>query len=90
MKKKQIYLFIISIWSSTNMLVSQTELNSSDSLVIKDKILTINKLSLGVDLFKPIKSSSDGDNLNYEIVGDLQLTENLYLAGEYGLVDRIN
>jgi hypothetical protein len=51
--------------------------------------LTINKLSLGVDLFKPIKSSSDGDNLNYEIVGDLQLTENLYLAGEYGIVDRI-
>ena len=89
MKKKQIYLFIISIWLSTNMLVSQTELNSSDSLVIKDKILTINKLNIGLDLFKPIKSSSDGDNLNYEIVGDLQLTENLYLAGEYGIVDRI-
>jgi len=89
MKKKQIYLFIISIWLSTNMLVSQTELNISDSLVIKDKLLTINKLSLGVDLFKPIKSSSDGDNLNYEIVGDLQLTENLYLAGEFGIVDRI-
>ena len=71
------------------MLVSQTELNLSDSLVIKDKILTINKLNLGLDLFKPIKSSSDGDNLNYEIVGDLQLTENLYLAGEYGIVDRI-
>ena len=71
------------------MLVSQTELNSSDSLVIKDKILTINKLNIGLDLFKPIKSSSDGDNLNYEIVGDLQLTENLYLAGEYGIVDRI-
>jgi hypothetical protein len=71
------------------MLVSQTELNLSDSLVIKDKLLTMNKLSLGVDLFKPIKSSSDGDNLNYEIVGDLQLTENLYLAGEYGIVDRI-
>jgi len=71
------------------MLVSQTELNISDSLVIKDKLLTMNKLSLGVDLFKPIKSSSNGDNLNYEIVGDLQLTENLYLAGEYGIVDRI-
>jgi hypothetical protein len=71
------------------MLVSQAELNISDSLVIKDKLLTMNKLSLGVDLFKPIKSSSDGDNLNYEIVGDLQLTENLYLAGEYGIVDRI-
>ncbi len=39
MKKKQIYLFIISIWSSTNMVVSQTELNSSDSLVVKDKTI---------------------------------------------------
>ena len=80
MKKKQIYLFIISIWSSTNMVVSQTELNSSDSLVVNDKILNINKLNLGLDLFKPIKSSSDGDNLNYEIVGDLQLTENFIFS----------
>ena len=39
MKKKQIYLFIISIWLSTNMVVSQTELNSSDSLVVKDKTI---------------------------------------------------
>ncbi|MBT3502966.1 MAG: hypothetical protein HOC22_00365, partial [Cryomorphaceae bacterium] len=70
------------------MLVSQTELNSSDSLVKKDKLLTINKLRLGIDLFKPIKSSSEGDNLNYEFIGDLQVTENLYLAGEYGLIDR--
>ena len=57
MKKKQIYLFIISIWLSTNMLLSQTELSSNDSLIKKDKWLTINKLRLGVDLFKPIKSS---------------------------------
>ena len=89
MKKKQIYIFIISIWLSTNMLLSQTELSSNDSLIEKDKWLTINKLRLGADLFKPIKSSSEGDNLNYEIVGDLQVTENLYLAGEYGSIDRL-
>ena len=89
MKKKQIYIFIISIWLSTNMLLSQTELSSNDSLIEEDKWLTINKLRLGADLFKPIKSSSEGDNLNYEIVGDLQVTENLYLAGEYGSIDRV-
>ena len=71
------------------MLLSQTELSSNDSLIEKDKWLTINKLRLGADLFKPIKSSSEGDNLNYEIVGDLQVTENLYLAGEYGSIDRV-
>jgi hypothetical protein len=89
MKKKQIYLFIISICLSTNMLIGQTESNSNDTLIKKDKLLKINKIRLGLDLLKPILSSSEGDNLNYEIVGDLQLTENVYLAGEYGLVDKV-
>ena len=89
MKKKQIYLFIISICLSTNMLIGQTESNSNDTLIKKDKLLNINKIRFGFDLLKPIVSSSEGDNLNYEIVGDLQLTENIYLAGEYGLVDKV-
>ena len=89
MKKKQIYLFIISICLSTNMLIGQTESYSNDTLIKKDKLLNINKIRLGFDLLKPILSSSEGDNLNYEIVGDLQLTENIYLAGEYGLVDKV-
>jgi hypothetical protein len=71
------------------MVFSQAESELNDSLTIKDKILNINKIRLGFDIFKPIKSSSDGDNLNYEIVGDLQITENLYLAAEYGLTDRL-
>ena len=89
MKKKQIYLFIISICLSTNMLIGQTESNSNDTLIKKDKLLKINNIRLGFDLLKPALSSSEGDNLNYEIVGDLQLTENIYLAGEYGLVDKV-
>ena len=89
MKKKQIYLFIISIYLSTNMLISQTESKSNDSLIEKDKLLNINKIRFGFDLLKPITSSSEGDNLNYEIVGDLQLTENIYLAGEYGSIDKV-
>jgi hypothetical protein len=71
------------------MLIGQTESNSNDTLIKKDKLLKINKIRLGLDLLKPILSSSEGDNLNYEIVGDLQLTENVYLAGEYGLVDKL-
>ena len=89
MKNKQIYLFIISICLSTNMLIGQTESNSKDTLIKKDKLLNINKIRFGFDLLKPIASSSEGDNLNYEIVGDLQLTENIYLAGEYGSVDKL-
>lgn len=89
MKKRQTYLFIISLIIPSSMVFSQAESELNDSLTIKDKILNINKIRLGFDIFKPIKSSSDGDNLNYEIVGDLQITENLYLAAEYGLTDRL-
>ena len=71
------------------MLIGQTESNSNDTLIKKEKLLNINKIRFGFDLLKPIASSSEGDNLNYEIVGDLQLTENIYLAGEYGLVDKV-
>ena len=67
------------------MVFSQAESELNDSLTIKDKLLNINKIRFGFDMLKPIKSSSDGDNLNYEIVGDLQITENLYLAAEYGM-----
>ena len=89
MKKRQTYLFIISLIIPSTMVFSQAESELNDSLTIKDKLLNINKIRLGIDIFKPIKSSSDGDNLNYEIVGDLQITENLYLAAEYGLTDRL-
>jgi len=89
MKKRKTYLFIISLIIPSSMVFSQAESELNDSLTIKDKILNINKIRLGFDVFKPIKSSSDGDNLNYEIVGDLQITENLYLAAEYGLTDRL-
>ena len=71
------------------MLIGQTESNSNDTLIKKDKLLNINKIRFGFDLLKPIASSSEGDNLNYEIVGDLQLTENIYLAGEYGSIDKL-
>ena len=72
-----------------SMVFSQTENESNDSLTSSDKILNINKIRFGFDVFKPVKSSSEGDNLNYEIVGDLQITDRLYLAAEYGLIDRL-
>tara|TARA_Y100001970_G_scaffold35570_1_gene43975 strand:- start:119 stop:841 length:723 start_codon:yes stop_codon:yes gene_type:complete len=89
MKKKLIFSFIISLIMPISMVFSQTENESNDSLTSSDKILNINKIRFGFDVFKPVKSSSEGDNLNYEIVGDLQITDRLYLAAEYGLIDRL-
>ena len=88
MKKKQIYLFIISFVFSLNTVFSQVEDTESDSLRKQNKILNINKLRIGFDLSNPIIFSSNDDNLNYEIVGDLQITDNLYLAAEFGSIDR--
>ena len=89
MMKLQTYLFIISLIIPSAKVFSQAENALNDSLTIKNKFLNINKIRLGFDVFKPIQSLSKDDNLNYEIVGDLQITENLYLAAEYGLVDRL-
>jgi len=61
MKKRQTYLFIISLIIPSSMVFSQAESELNDSLTIKDKLLNINKIRLGNDMFKPIKSSSDGD-----------------------------
>ena len=89
MKKRQTYIFIISLIIPSAMVFSQTESEVNDSLSTKNKILNISKIRFGFDVFKPIKSLSEGDNLNYEIVSDLQITDNLYLAAEYGLIDRL-
>ena len=76
MKKRQIYLFIFNLFLPSAIVFAQVENELVDSLDVQNSILNINKIRLGIDVYKPIKSSSDGDNLNYEIVGDLQLTEN--------------
>ena len=89
MKKRQIYLFIFNLFLPSAIVFAQAENELADSLDVQNSILNINKIRLGIDVYKPIKSSSDGDNLNYEIVGDLQITENLYLAAEYGMIDRL-
>ena len=55
MKKIQTYLFIISLIIPSSMVFSQAENQLNDSLIINDKILNINKIRLGFDIFKPIK-----------------------------------
>ena len=56
MKKRQTYLFIISLIIPSAMVFSQTESEVNDSLTAKNKILNINKIRFGFDVFKPIKS----------------------------------
>ena len=88
MNYKQIFLFIISYIFSLSSLSSQIEDIESDSLIKKDRIFNINKLRIGIDLSNPIISSSNDDNLSYEIVGDLQITDDIYQAAELGSIDK--
>ena len=88
MNNKQIYIFIISLWIPLNGVFSQTELEK-DSLTKNNRLFNIDKFRVGIDLYKPFKSFSDNSDLNYEVVADLQITQNLYLAAEYGSIDRL-
>ena len=71
-----------------SMVFSQTETKLDDSLVNSDKVININKIRFGIDISKPIISISNDDNMSYEIVGDIQITDNIYLAGEFGSMDK--
>ncbi len=71
-----------------SMVFSQTETKLDDSLVNSDKVININKIRFGIDISKPIISISNDDNMSYEIVGDIQITDNIYLAGEFGSTDK--
>ena len=89
MKKRQIFIFIFSSIFSLSFSYSQSENVLIDSLIDKNKIFNINKLRFGLDLSNPINSYSKNDNFSYEIVADLQLTDNFYLATEFGSIDKV-
>ena len=88
MKKKLTYIFIFSFFFLSNSLISQDINTEIDTLKKSNKKLSINKLRIGLDISKPIISSLEKDELNFEFVGDLQISENLYLAGEFGSLDK--
>tara|TARA_B100000575_G_scaffold116132_1_gene92378 strand:- start:215 stop:937 length:723 start_codon:yes stop_codon:yes gene_type:complete len=89
MKKKLTYLFITSLFIPTGLVFSHTLDTLNDGLDSSSKLIKINKIRLGVDLLKPIISYTNNDNLSYELAGDIQFTDDLFIAGEYGSVDQL-
>jgi len=88
MKKKQIYIFIFSLFS-INFIVGQENKNKEiDSVAIKEKLINIDKLSIGVDLYKPIYSSINNDDLSYELITSLRIIKDFSIAAEIGLLDK--
>lgn len=88
MKKKQIYIFIFSLFS-INFIVGQENKNKEiDSVAIKEKLINIDKLSIGIDLFKPIYSSINNDDLSYELITSLRIINDFSIAAEIGSLDK--
>ncbi len=88
MKKKQIYIFIFSLFSINFIVGQQIENKETDSIVVKKKLINIDKLSIGIDLYKPIYSSINDDDLSYELITSLRIFEDFSIASEIGSLDK--
>ena len=88
MKKKQIYIFIFSLFSINFIVGQQIENKETDSIVVKKKLINIDKLSIGIDLYKPIYSSINDDDLSYELITSLRIFEGFSIASEIGSLDK--
>ena len=83
MKKACTWQFIISFFIS-NLLICQSD---KDSLIIKE-IKPELRLRVGIDLFQPVISQFDSNINGLELVGDIQLNENIYISSEIGILNR--
>ncbi|MBC8306211.1 MAG: hypothetical protein H8E55_61935 [Pelagibacterales bacterium] len=88
MKKKQIYIFIFSLFSINFIVGQQIENKDNDSIVVKKKLINIDKLSIGIDLYRPIYSSINDDDLSYELITSLRIFEGFSIASEIGSLDK--
>ena len=88
MKTKQIYIFIFSL-SSINFIAGQEIKNEeTDSITPKQKLINIDKLSIGIDLYRPIYSNINDDDLSYELITTLRIFEDFSIASEIGSLNR--
>ena len=88
MKKKQIYIFIFSLFTINFIAGQQIENKKTDSTIVKKKLINIDKLSIGIDLYNPIYSSINDDDLSYEIITSLRVIEDLSIVSELGSLDK--
>ena len=92
MKNKRIWLFYISFLgiNFSNQAQSENKIISNDTIIIKSDSLNKkhSKLRFGFDPIKIVLSQTDNNYNGLEIVGDLSLFENLFLAIEFGTEEK--
>ena len=62
MKRKQIYIFIFSLSTISFVFGQEIQNEEIDSLDVKEKFINIDKLSIGIDLYKPIYSITNNES----------------------------
>ena len=88
MKTKQIYIFIFSLFSINFIVGQEIKNENTDSIIPKQKLINIDKLSIGIDLYRPIYSNINDDDLSYELITTLRIFEDFSIASEIGSLDR--
>ncbi len=88
MKTKQIYIFIFSLYSINFITGQEIKNEETDSIISKQKFINIDKLSIGIDLYRPIYSKINDDDLSYELITTLRIFEDFSIASEIGSLNR--
>ena len=88
MKTKQIYIFIFSLYSINFIAGQEIKNEETDSIIPKQKLINIDKLSIGIDLYRPIYSNINDDDLSYELITTLRIFKDFSIASEIGSLDR--
>ena len=84
MFRYSIKILLVLIFSLPLSSQNDTNKNSNDSLVFKEKY----GLRLGLDLSKLGKSAFETNYTGFEINGDYRLTKRLYISGDLGYEDK--
>ena len=89
MKRLSIWLCIISGFFPSYLLWSQDKQEVKDSISVqKSERKRPISLRAGIDLYRSVRGQVDDDFSGLELVGDLNLTDNLYVALELGTEER--
>ena len=88
MKHVRIWVFYISLLGSFQLGFGQLEevsVQPVDSLTVKEK--TPLSLRFGLDLYRIIRSQTTDDFNGFEVIGDLRLNQNFFIALELGAIE---
>ena len=88
MKHVRIWVFYISLLGGFPLGYGQQEeipVQPIDSLEVKEKVPL--SLRFGLDLYRIIRSQTTDDFNGFEVVGDLRLSQNFFIALELGAIE---